>query len=124
MVVGSKRHPDSVDARPWIRQRGTQVINGLLRVTLGFRGTDTHGLKAFRRGPMMNVVQQCTVEHDLFASELVIRAMRSNCDVREIPLKLREIRPPSIGLARRVPRVLGNLAKLIYVIRLQKRVQK
>jgi hypothetical protein len=65
------------------------------------------------------VVASCTVEHDLFASELVIRAMRAGLDVREIPLELREIRPPSVHLARRVPRVLGNLAKLIYAIRVR-----
>lgn len=119
LVVGSKRHPNSVDARPWIRRKGTQVINGLLRVSLGFRGTDTHGLKAFRRAPLLPVVRACRVEHDLFASELVIRAMRGKLEVHEIPLRLREIRPPSVGLARRVPRVLGNLARLVYVIRVR-----
>ena len=117
MVVGSKRHPQSIDARPWIRRRGTQVINGLLRLSVGFTGTDTHGLKAFDRGRLLPIVSQCVVEHDLFASELVVRAMRAGLDVREIPLALREIRPPSVGLARRVPRVLGNLARLVYAIR-------
>ncbi len=117
LVVGSKRHPDSVDGRPWVRRQATRIINGLLRVSLGFKGTDTHGLKAFRRQPMLAVVASCTVEHNLFASELVIRAGRAGLDAREIPLKLREIRPPSVGLVRRVPRVLGNLVKLVYVIR-------
>jgi glycosyltransferase involved in cell wall biosynthesis len=119
LVVGSKRHPDSVDARPWIRRRGTQVINGLLRVSLGFRGTDTHGLKAFKRERMMPVIGKCTVEHDLFASELVIRAMREDLECVEIPLDVQEIRPPSINLFKRVPRVLKNLARLVYVIRLR-----
>ncbi len=116
-VVGSKRHPDSLDERPWIRRRGTQVINGLLALSLGFKGSDTHGLKAFNRKRLVPVVDSCIVEHDLFASELVIRAARAECDVREIPLRLHEIRPPSIGLAQRVPRVLSNLLKLVYVIR-------
>ena len=42
-------------------------------------------------------------------------------DVREIPLRLKEIRPPSVGLMRRVPHVLTDLAELIYVIRLKGR---
>jgi len=120
MVVGSKRHPESRDDRPWLRRRGTQVINGMLRLSLGFTGTDTHGLKAFRRDRLLPVVESCTVEHDLFASELVIRAMRERLDVREVPLQLREIRPPSVGLMRRVPRVLGNLARLVYTIRIKR----
>lgn len=121
LVIGSKRHKDSEDHRPWIRRRGTQVINGLLRASLGFTGSDTHGLKAFRRESLQPVVEACTVEFDLFASELVIRAMRAGLDVREIPLRLHEIRPPSVGLARRVPRVLLNLARLVYVIRVRQR---
>ena len=121
MVVGSKRHPESMDGRPWLRRRGTAVINGLLRLTLDFKGTDTHGLKALRRDRLLPVVQACKVEHNLFASELVIRAGLMGRDVREIPLKLREIRPPSVRLLRRVPEVLRDLAKLIYVIRVKGR---
>lgn len=120
LVVGSKRHPDSDDARPWLRRQGTMVINSLLRAALDFEGTDTHGLKAFRRESLLPVVEQCAVEHDLFASELVIRAARNGLDVREIPLRLREIRPPSVGLVRRVPQVLGDLARLVYIIRWKK----
>ena len=118
MVVGSKGHPMSIDARPWIRRRGTQVINLLLRATLGFRGTDTHGLKAFCRASVLPVLRQCTVEFNLFASELVIRCDRAGLDVREVPLHVREIRPPSVGLLRRVPRVLDNLLRLVIAIRL------
>lgn len=121
LVVGSKRHPDSRDARPWLRRQGTTVINGLLRFALGFGGTDTHGLKAFRRSRLLPVVRACSVEHHLFASELVIRAERMGLRVVEIPLRLREIRPPSVGLIRRVPQVLGDLASLIYAIRVKER---
>ena len=36
----------------------------------------------------------------------------------EIPLTIQEKRQPSVQLTKRVPRVLGNIAKLVYVIRL------
>lgn len=117
LVVGSKRHPDSSDARPLLRRAGTAVITGLLRVAVGFKGTDTHGLKAFRREALLPVIARCVVEHDLFASEMVVRAARDGLDVREIPLTLREIRPPSVHLLRRIPRVLNNLVRLTAVIR-------
>jgi glycosyltransferase involved in cell wall biosynthesis len=121
MVIGSKRHPESMDRRPWLRRRGTAAINALLRLTLGFKGTDTHGLKAFKRERALDVVAACTVEHNLFASELVVRAGLMGLDVREIPLRLKEIRPPSVGLLRRVPHVLTDLGRLIYVIRVKGR---
>ncbi len=117
VVVGSKRHPESVDGRPWLRRQGTAAVNTLLRTTLGFRGTDTHGVKAFWRQPVRPVVEACVVEHNLFASELVIRAERAGLVVRELPLKLREIRPPSVGLLRRVPRVVVDLGRLFYALR-------
>src|SRR5206468_6930201 len=94
------------DDRPWIRRTATRVINLLLRVSTGFRGTDTHGLKAFRRERLVDVARACVVERDLFASELVIRAQRMGRVVREIPIALREKRPPSTHLFRRVPHVL------------------
>ncbi len=121
MVVGSKAHRDANDQRPVVRRAATQVINGMLRVMLGFRGTDTHGLKAFRRDRLLDTVSRCVVDKDLFASELVIRAERYSVRVVEIPIQIHEKRPPSIHLFRRVPNVLRNLARLVYVIRIRNR---
>jgi hypothetical protein len=95
------------------------VHNGLLRVTLGFKGTDTHGLTAFRRERLMPVIRRCVVDMDVFASEFVVRAWRENLDVREIPIQLEEKRQPSIHLFKRVPNVLKNVARLVYVIRVR-----
>lgn len=117
MVVGSKAARGATDHRPFVRRSATRVINGMLRVSLGFHGTDTHGLKAFRRARLLPVVEKCVVTRDLFASELVIRAERMGRRVVEIPVDVHEKRPPSIHLMRRVPRVLSGLARLVWVIR-------
>ena len=119
MVIGSKLLEGASDERPVLRHAGTVVINGLLRLTLGFKGTDTHGLKAFRRVPLVEVARACLVDKDLFASELVIRAERSGIRIKEIPVRVLEKRPPSIHLFRRVPNVLRNLARLIVAIRVK-----
>ncbi|MDD9966124.1 MAG: glycosyltransferase [Myxococcales bacterium] len=119
MVVGSKLLEGAEDERPLVRHLGSLVINGMLRAALGFKGTDTHGLKAFRREALEPVVQACVVDKDLFASELVIRAERMGVRVREIPVRVKEKREPQIHLFRRVPNVLRNLAKLVVAIRLK-----
>ena len=93
----------------------------LLRIFLGFRGTDTHGLKAFHRERLLDVVKSCVVNRDLFASEFVIRSERGDFRVHEIPISLEEKRPPSVNLVRRVPHVLANLARLVWVIRMGRR---
>jgi hypothetical protein len=118
-VVGSKVMEGALDERPFLRRLGTVVINGVLRVVLGFKGTDTHGLKAFRREPVRPIVRACVIDRDLFASELVIRAERAGLGIREIPVRVLEKRPPTIGLARRVPNVLRSLAKLFVAIRIK-----
>lgn len=118
VVIGSKAMRGADDTRPLGRRAATRVYNAVLRVTLGFHGTDTHGLKALRRDAILPVAAACVVEHDVFASELVIRAERSGLRVRELPVKVEEKRAPSIHLARRVPRVLKNLARLMISIHL------
>ncbi len=121
LVVGSKALDRSRDQRPGYRKLATFVLNSLLRVLLGFHGTDTHGLKAFRRDRLLAVLDRCVVEKDLFASEFVIRAERMKFRMTEIPVTVAEKRPPSINLARRVPNVLKNLGRLFWVIRVRHR---
>ena len=119
LVVGSKTLPGSRDKRPLSRRAATQVINGLLRVATGFRGSDTHGLKAMRKEVLEPVVRACLVDKDLFASELVIRAERAGTRIKEIPVVVIEKRTPSIRLTKRVPNVMRHLAILFWVIRVK-----
>ncbi|NES68755.1 MAG: glycosyltransferase, partial [Okeania sp. SIO2D1] len=86
IVVGSKRHPEARDKRPWLRRMATTVVNVLLNVLLDFKGTDTHGLKAFHRQRLLPIVDQCIVDKDIFATELVIRAQHANYRTIEIPI--------------------------------------
>lgn len=118
LVVGSKRLRESNDERPLFRRVASSGVTTLLRVATGFEGTDTHGLKAFRRQILLPVVERCIVDKDMFASEFVVRA-HQNPRVRagEIPVLVREKRPPSIRLMRRVPAVLRQLVVLAWVTR-------
>ena len=101
-VVGSKAMKGASDHRPLFRRAATRVINGMLRAALDFRGTDTHGLKAFHRETVLPIVRACVIDRDLFTSELVIRAGRAGLRVVEIPIRLAEKRPPTINLVKRV----------------------
>jgi glycosyltransferase involved in cell wall biosynthesis len=121
LVVGSKAMPGSRDSRPFSRRVATRVINKMLAVAVEFKGTDTHGLKAFRRERLLPIVEQCQVDMDLFASEFVIRAGREGVRIQEIPIEIEEQRSPPIQLVRRVPRVMRDLAKLTWTIRLKDR---
>jgi glycosyltransferase involved in cell wall biosynthesis len=119
LVIGSKLATGAEDERPVFRHVASIAYSSMLRILLGFRGTDTHGLKAFRRSALLDVVSACLVDKDVFASEFVIRADRGGVRTREIPVKVKEKRPPSINLWKRVPNVLKSVAKLTYAIRVR-----
>ncbi len=119
LVIGSKLARGAEDDRPMLRHVASMAYSGLLRVMLGFRGTDTHGLKAFRRTALLDTVRACLVDKDVFASEFVIRADRGGVKTKEIPVHIIEKRPPSINLFKRVPNVLRSVAKLTYAIRIR-----
>jgi len=119
LVIGSKLLSGAKDERPLLRHIATIIINFLLRILLGFKGSDTHGLKSFKRERLLPIVNKCLVTKDLFASEFVIRAERDDVRIREIPLDVKEKRKPSINLFKRVPNVLKNLVKLFYALRIR-----
>jgi glycosyltransferase involved in cell wall biosynthesis len=116
MVIGSKLIAGASDERPLFRHAASLVYTAMLRGLLDFRGSDTHGLKAFVRESIAPIAAECMTDKDVFASELVIRAYRAGLRTVEIPIRVKEKRPPSINLLNRVPNVLGNLAKLTWAI--------
>jgi glycosyltransferase involved in cell wall biosynthesis len=117
LVVGSKAMVGSNDQRPWVRRVGTRVYNGLLRAVCSYGGTDTHGLKAFKREVLLETAERCVLDRDVFASEFVIRAHREKKKVVEIPFAVHEKRPPSINILKRVPHVIKSVAKLAVSVR-------
>lgn len=119
LVIGSKLIGGSRDERPALRHALSQLYTATLRLLFDFRGTDTHGLKAFRKSALVPLVEACKVDRDVFASELVIRAYRAGLRVSEIPVRVLEKRPPSINLVSRVPGVVKNLARLFWAIRVE-----
>ena len=119
LVIGSKLIVGANDDRPLLRHAASIAYSGMLRLVLGFRGTDTHGLKAFRRVALLDTVRACLVDKDVFASEFVIRADRGGIKIKEIPIRVIEKRPPSINLFKRVPNVLKSVAKLTWAIRVR-----
>jgi hypothetical protein len=119
LVIGSKLIGGAEDERPFFRHAASLLYTGMLRLLLGFRGTDTHGLKGFRRDLLLPIAEACLVEKDVFASEFVIRAYRESLRVVEIPTRVMEKRPPSINLMKRVPNVLRSIVKLTWAIRVR-----
>jgi len=118
LVIGSKTLAGSVDQRPWFRRVITRNFNAFLHLFFDFRGTDTHGMKAFRTKPLRDILDVCVTDHFIFDTELVLRAQRKKIRITEIPVHVREVRQPGyLSLVRRTPEVIWNLTKLWFTLR-------
>jgi glycosyltransferase involved in cell wall biosynthesis len=118
LVIGSKSAPGAHDERPFLRRFVTRSYNTFLRFAWGFDGTDTHGMKAFHRVPIMRIAESCRCTGFVFDTELVLRCQREGIQKLELPTDAREVRSPSpSSLMRRVPSVLTNLWTLWWTLR-------
>lgn len=114
IIIGSKNHYLTQDNRPFLRRFATKVFTKILNLLFGFKGTDTHGLKAFNR-KIIPYVKKVKLDKDMFATEMVIRVSNSNLSCHEIPVKLKEIRVTPILLRKRVLKVLVQIVKLFFI---------
>lgn len=112
LVIASKRAPGSDDRRPMIRRIGTRVFNFILRAAVGSKISDTHGIKAFRRSMVEDLLPDVELTQDLFDTELVIRAERQGYRLIEVPIVVEEIRAARSSLIRRIPRTLRGVWRL------------
>ena len=100
IVVGSKSLPGSSDKRSFLRRFITKITNFLLKLLLGFSGTDTHGIKVFSTDKIIPVLRKCKTRTGIFDSELLIRAERMGLKILELPVSLVEKRPNRFGIKR------------------------
>lgn len=112
IVVGAKRGAGAHDERVLSRRLVTAVFSLLLRHGFGLKVSDTHGMKAMRREPLLPVVAACRFGTDLFDTELVLRAERRGLPTAELPVTVEELRPSRTPIARRIPRTVAGLVRL------------
>ena len=112
IVVGSKRAEGARDERTALRRLVTGVFAGILRYGFGLRVSDTHGMKAMRRGAVVPLASACHFGTDLFDTELILRAERAGLLTVELPVVVVERRPSRSAIWRRVPRTLWGLVRL------------
>jgi len=111
-VVGSKRHPDATDLRPAKRRILTMAFNYLLRVFLGYPGTDTHGLKSIEGALAKKLCDLCITSDEVFQTELVLLAWRLGAKIEEVPVHIHERRPTPVSIWRRFPKVVKMVFEL------------
>jgi glycosyltransferase involved in cell wall biosynthesis len=117
VVVASKRAEGSDDQRTLLRRVLTAGFTAILVRGFGMPVTDAHGMKILRREELLPLVEACQMTESLFDVELVIRAARAGLISRELPVVVKELRPPRSSVARRILEVLGGLLRLHRALR-------
>lgn len=100
IITASKLLPGSDDKRGFYRRLITWILSKYLKVMFGYRGTDTHGIKALRIGTVLPIIKKCRTSTGIFDSELMVRAQRKGLKILELPVTVQEIRSNRFGYRR------------------------
>jgi hypothetical protein len=96
----------------------------LLRLIFGFKGTDTHGLKAFTIQSAKRLINLSETEGEALQTELILLGEIYNIPIIEIPIQIGEIRAPTISILRRVPKVVRAFLDIRKSVRAHKKSLK
>ncbi|MDP3888628.1 MAG: glycosyltransferase family 2 protein [bacterium] len=115
IALGSKNLTGSIDQRPLGRKIVTKGFNLFLNILLGFRGTDTHGIKVFKREFLLPVIRKCKTRTGIFDTELIVRAQRGGASILELPVEVIEKRPNRFGLIR-ILKTPADILRLYFIL--------
>jgi glycosyltransferase involved in cell wall biosynthesis len=87
-ATGSRMLSESKVERSRTRQITSKSYNFLVRAMLGSKVKDHQcGFKAFRREPLMQLLDEVTARHWFWDTEILVRAFRKGYKIKEIPVE-------------------------------------
>lgn len=96
LVIGSKKHPESSNAFPFIRRVLSECYALLVKVLFRLPVQDTQtGLKVFRRRALLDVLPAVESGSFAFDLDLLVQIHRKGYRVAEAPVSIRFLRPAS-----------------------------
>jgi len=114
-VIGSKMAPWSEDNRSFIRRCISYTFNLYLKLVHGFRGSDTHGIKVFKREVSTRVLKDCKTTSGIFDTEFTLRAQKAGFKIADFPVCVFEKRSPRFG--HRLLQTPRDIAELYLALR-------
>jgi glycosyltransferase involved in cell wall biosynthesis len=102
LVLASKRAPGAEDRRPLLRRLLTAGFTRALRLGLGLKVSDAHGMKVFSAPGLAPVLAKCEMRGSLFDVEIALRAAEAGLRIAELPAQVIERRPARTPLLGRV----------------------
>lgn len=117
IFLGSKRSDPTLNFQTPYRRFLSCCLNGLLQALLGFSGTDTHGPKLLNRANLASTIEICRLDRGQFDTELVIRSIRAQKRLIEVPVVYKENRPNRNWMVKKIVWNLFALRRLVDVMK-------
>lgn len=93
VVVGSKMLPGSRDGRAPFRYLASKITNFLLQKIFSYKGTDTHGIKAYKTKKIASITKKLKPTHLFFDTEILLIAEKQGLSIVELPVSIHNLRP-------------------------------
>lgn len=93
-IIGSKMADWSEDKRSGLRKIISALFNQYLKIFFKFKGSDTHGIKIFRKVVVDKILPKCKTDSGIFDTEFVLRSQYAGFKFADFPVMVTEKRPP------------------------------
>ena len=117
LFLASKRADPSINEQRPYRRLLSCGLNALLQLFVQFSGTDTHGPKLLNNVVLRSIANACQLDRGQFDTELVLRAIRSQKRIVEVPVAYRETRPHRNWMFKKIVWNAFALRRLIHVMK-------
>jgi glycosyltransferase involved in cell wall biosynthesis len=119
-AIGSRMLSESKVERSRTRQITSKSYNFLVRAMLGSNVKDHQcGFKAFRREPLMQLLDEVTASHWFWDTEIIVRAFRKGYKIKEIPVEWKGGRETKVKLLKDSFNMTGQVIKLWWQLKTQ-----
>jgi glycosyltransferase involved in cell wall biosynthesis len=115
--VASKRADPTINHQQPYRKFLSCGLNGLLQMFVQFNGTDTHGCKLLNCESLQPIIEVCQLDRGQFDTEMILRAIRKQKRIVEVPIDYREFRPHRNWMAKKIFWNVLALRRLVSVMR-------
>lgn len=120
--TGSRMLPQSKAERTFSRSISSKSYNFLVRHMLGSKLRDHQcGFKAFKRDPVLSLLDEVEAKHWFWDTEILVRAQKSGLKVKEIAVEWKSGKGTKVNLFKDSRNMFRQIIKLWWKLKVKKK---
>ena len=120
--IGSRLLPESKVERSFRRSISSKSYNFLVRHMLGSKVRDHQcGFKAFKKEPLLNLLDEVEATHWFWDTEIIVRAYRHDYRVKEIPVEWKSGEDTKVNLFKDSSSMFWQIMKLWWKLKVKRK---